>query len=69
MDDGWADGIPWVGIFRLKDGRFLFALGWQDYSGWDGRAGNKLEVANSLDEILKYPFMDEYRHRLKFSQE
>lgn len=33
--NGDNDGPDWVGVFRLKDGRFLAASGGCDYTGWD----------------------------------
>jgi hypothetical protein len=33
--NGEYDGDEWVGVFRLKDGRFLCATGSCDYTGWD----------------------------------
>jgi hypothetical protein len=33
--NGEGDGAEWAGVFRLKDGRFLFATGSCDYTGWD----------------------------------
>lgn len=32
--NGLNDGQSWVGAFRLEDGRYLYATGWCDYSGW-----------------------------------
>lgn len=34
-DDGESDGDEWLGVFRMKDGRFLAASGSCDYTGWD----------------------------------
>lgn len=33
--NGENDGSEWLGVFRLKDGRFLMASGSCDYTGWD----------------------------------
>ena len=33
--NGENDGDDWVGVFKLKDGRFLLAYGGCDYTGWD----------------------------------
>ena len=32
--NGENDCESWEGVFRLKDGRFLVASGWCDYTGW-----------------------------------
>ena len=33
--NGENDGEEWIGVFKLKDGRFLLAAGSCDYTGWD----------------------------------
>ena len=33
--NGENDEADWLGVFRLKDGRFLVASGGCDYTGWD----------------------------------
>ena len=33
--DGEPDGDDWIGVFELRDGRYLFARGGCDYTGWD----------------------------------
>jgi alkyl hydroperoxide reductase subunit AhpC len=33
--DGENDTAAWMGIFKLKDGRYLYAEGSCDYTGWD----------------------------------
>lgn len=33
--NGERDEKSWVGVFRLRDGRFLAASGGCDYTGWD----------------------------------
>lgn len=33
--NGERDGPEWVGLFVLKDGRYLVAVGSCDYTGWD----------------------------------
>ncbi len=33
--NGENDGPDWVGVFKLKDGRYLVASGGCDYTGWD----------------------------------
>jgi len=34
IDDGFNDGDDWIGVFRLRDGRFARLSAWCDYSGW-----------------------------------
>lgn len=33
--DGENDGENWLGVFRLRDGRFAFVTAGCDYTGWD----------------------------------
>lgn len=33
--NGENDGPDWLGLFRLRDGRYLIAQGGCDYTGWD----------------------------------
>lgn len=35
IDDGENDGQNWMGVFRLRDGRFAFLSAGCDYTGWD----------------------------------
>ncbi len=65
MVDGENDEAEWVGVFELKDGRFLLASGSCDYTGWDCRAGNSLEVAKSLEDLMQFGLNDEQKTRLK----
>ena len=34
MADGFNDGDPWVGLFKLKDGRWASIRASCDYTGW-----------------------------------
>lgn len=61
---GENDGEEWIGVFELKDGRFLLATGSCDYTGWDCMAGNDLEVAKTLDDIIAMGLTVEQRLRL-----
>lgn len=35
MVEGENDGSEWVGVFKLKDGRYASLIAGCDYSGWD----------------------------------
>lgn len=63
-DEGYNDGDPWVGAFRLADGRFAKITAWCDFTGWDCRAGGEAEVAGSLDALLRWGLTNEERERL-----
>ena len=32
--NGENAGDAWIGVFKMKDGRYLAASGWCDYTGW-----------------------------------
>ena len=34
ISDGENDGDHWIGVFKLKDGRYASINAWCDYSGW-----------------------------------
>ena len=52
--NGCNDEADWVGVFLLKDGRYLAAQGGCDYTGWDCQAYNRLTVASTLDGVIKF---------------
>lgn len=66
--EGENDGEDWVGVFLLKDGRYLMAYGGCDYTGWDCRASNQMEVAKTLDDLVRFGLSDRHRDRLGFKQ-
>src|SRR5262245_40809954 len=63
--NGENDEDEWIGVFKLKDGRYLIASGSCDYTGWDCRAGNSLQVARTLDDVLQYGLTDRQKERLE----
>jgi hypothetical protein len=54
-----------VGLFRLKDGRFLYVSGGCDTTGWDCRSSAKGEVRATLADIVRECCTDDDRSRLK----
>jgi hypothetical protein len=62
--NGENDSDEWIGVFRLIDGRFLVASGSCDYTGWNCQAGNSLQVARTLADVLEYGLTKEQRERL-----
>ena len=42
-----------VGVYELKDGRFLYVTGGCDTTGWDCRSGASGEIRNTLEEIQR----------------
>ncbi|MDQ0494031.1 hypothetical protein [Paenibacillus brasilensis] len=68
MSEGENDGPNWIGVFKLQDGRYATIDAGCDYTGWDCRADGFVEVAGSLDEIIKYGLSNEQRNRLGLFQ-
>ncbi len=62
--NGENDGQEWLGLFLLKDGRYLVASGSCDYTGWGCRAGNSMSVAATLSDALQFGLSEEQRGRL-----
>lgn len=65
MEDGVADEIDWIGIFKLKDGRFMFLSAGCDYTGWDCWASGQSWVADSLEDLWQFGLTDDARSRFK----
>ncbi len=64
--DGENDTRDWVGAFRLNDWRFLMVRAGCDYTGWDCQASGDSEVADSLENLIRWSMNDEERVRLGF---
>lgn len=62
--NGENDESDWVGLFLLRDGRYLVAEGGCDYTGWDCRAGNSLCVAGNLEDAIRLGLTEEQQARL-----
>ena len=61
--EGYNDGDSWLGVFKMKDGKYLFAWGWCDYTGWGCRDGGGGEVTDTLEELVAC-IPDEHRKDL-----
>ena len=61
-----GDYAEWegVGLFKLRDGRFLAASGGCDTTGWDCRACNTLTVCSTLEAAIQYGLTTEGRELL-----
>lgn len=62
--NGENDGQDWLGVFLLKDGRYLVASGGCDYTGWDCQASNNLTVCATLEDVLQFGLTGGERARL-----
>lgn len=65
--EGENDGPSWLMVGKLKDGRFFFLDAGCDYTGWDCQAGGDAQVANTLDNLIRYGMDESGRERLKYS--
>lgn len=50
--NGENDGAEWVGLFEMRDGRYVVASGGCDFTGWDCQANNSIEVAASAADAV-----------------
>lgn len=50
--DGENDGMSWLCIGRMLDGRFFFLNAWCDYAGWDCQSGGEAFFDESLEKLI-----------------
>ncbi len=67
--EGEHDGPNWMGVFRLKDGRFAFLSAGCDFSGWDCQASGYANVASSLERLIRFGISQGDRKALNMSLE
>lgn len=63
LSEGEKDERDWVCYGKLKDGRYFVARGGCDYTGWDCRASNSGDVANTKKNIIAFGLSAEERGR------
>lgn len=66
-DEGENDGDSWLAVGRLNDGSYFFLSAWCDYTGWDCRSGGGSELADSLENLVRFVLADEDRARLGYT--
>lgn len=67
-DDGENDGDPWVAVFRLLNGKFMFLTAGCDYTGWDCQAGGDSIIRDDMHTLI-YNDIGEYdRKRLGYQE-
>jgi hypothetical protein len=64
--EGENDGQSWLAVGQLKNGLFFFLSAWCDYTGWDCQSGGQSEVADSLDNLIRWRMGDADRDRLGY---
>jgi len=62
--NGENDAADWLGLFRLKDGRYAVCSGGCDYTGWDCQAGNSMTVCATVEDALQFGLSEFERERL-----
>jgi hypothetical protein len=63
MEAGENDGLDWIVWGVLKDGRYFIATGGCDYTGWDCRASNSGNVAETKANLIQFAMPDDERSR------
>lgn len=63
IQPGENDGPDWIIWGILKDGRYFIATGGCDYTGWDCRASNTGNVAETEDHLIRFAMSDDERNR------
>lgn len=66
-EEGERDEQSWIIWGQLKDGRWFFAEGSCDYTGWDCQASNGGSVASSEEDIIRFGMGDVDRSRFGIS--
>lgn len=62
--NGENDGAEWLGVFFLKDGRYLVGSGGCDYTGWDCQGSNCTLVCSSFNDVMLFGLTDQQKKRL-----
>lgn len=61
---GENDELYWYWILKLNDGRYVYADGWCDYTGWDCQSGLECQFAKTaLKAASLAPEREEYSKR------
>ncbi len=63
QSEGEREERSWIVWGQLKDGRWFFAEGSCDYTGWDCQASNAGAVASSEADIIRFGMTDGDRER------
>jgi len=66
-EEGENDESSWVGVFKLKNGKFGYVDAWCDYTGWDCQAGGDGDVADTFEELQHWKLTTAIRRRLNIT--
>lgn len=67
-DDGENDGADWIGLFKLRDGRYLFLHAGCDYTGWGCQENGDCTYYTSRKSAIQ-DLGDQNLHRLGLKME
>lgn len=62
-DNGYNEGPEWVGLFEMKNGKFVVLRASCDYTGWGCREGGSSAVYETLKMAVQ-DLGDDDRHRM-----
>lgn len=68
MEEGENDGNNWIGIFRLKDERYIYLIAGCDYTGWGCQEGGSYIEKPTLKEILSKLVLDQDARKRLYNQ-
>lgn len=66
--NGENDGPSWLMVGKLKDGRYFFLDAGCDYTGWDCQASGDAQVADTLENLIRYGMTTDARSRLNIAE-
>lgn len=67
ISEGERDESDWMIWGKLKDGRFFVVTAGCDYTGWDCRAWNDGNVAETKENLIQFAMSDAERSRFGLS--
>lgn len=67
FSNGYNEGDEWVGVFLLRDGRYLFLAAGCDNTGWDCSSSGHSWVASDYETLFTFGMGADMRERLRLS--
>lgn len=63
-EDGANDGPEWVGLFKMRDGKWLAVRAGCDYTGWGCVESGSSDYADTKADAIAFGLTEEERTRL-----